>query len=100
MVDVDPRLINEINTAEKGKKIRAILKLNDDMNNKLTREGTSNLAEELISEVESLTGERPVLIKYHPLLGVLSVEGSPLSIKKLIEHPAVDSATISNEDFF
>jgi hypothetical protein len=56
---------------------------------------TSNFAENLISEIERLTDEKPVIVKYYQELGVLTVEGSSLVIKKLIEHPAVDSATIS-----
>jgi hypothetical protein len=98
VANIDPRLIAQINNASiaNNEDIKAVISL---ANQTMTGEkvtGNEKLANVLLSQTEDETEERPTNVKHLPRLGVLVVQGSPKFIQKLLEHPEVSSATISD----
>lgn len=98
MANIDPRLTAQINNAAKANNedIKAVISL---ANQTLTGEkvtGNEKIANILLSQTEDATEEKPTDVKHLPKLGVLVVQGSPKFIQKLLEHPEVSSATLSD----
>jgi hypothetical protein len=98
VANIDPRLTAQINNAAKANNedIKAVISL---ANQTLTGEkvtGNEKIANILLSQTEDATEEKPTNVKHLPKLGVLVVQGSPKFIQKLLEHPEVSSATLSD----
>jgi hypothetical protein len=91
VTNIDPRLMAQINNASRASNgdIKAVISL-------VSQAGNEKIANDLLSRTQDAMDEKPTNVKLLPKLGVLVVQGSPKFIQKLLEHPEVSSATISD----
>jgi hypothetical protein len=91
VANIDPRLIAQINNASKAsnEEIKAVISL-------VNQAGNEKIVNDLLSQTQDAMDEKPTNVKHLPKLGVLVVQGSPKFIQKLLEHPEVSSATVSD----